>query len=311
MDTLDNIRTFLAVVKTGNFSAAARSLETVPSVVAKRVDQLEHRLKVQLFRRSTRRIELTEIGDRYYPRFLQIVTDVDSAFKDVAVAREKLEGRLRIKCPTTLSIMHFGDVLTGFQRAHRGVHMELVLMDRSVNPLEEGFDVAIGALPSSYASVVDIPLCAMPRVLVASPAYLEKAGVPRHPRDLLEHDCVAFLATGSHWRFDGPSGPVDVDVQTSFSVNDSHVLLSAVEKDLGITMMARHIARPSIQAGRVVEVLADYAVPSLWVKALVPENRRRNPAVQAVVQWLIEASHPVAPWDRTIAAEDSSSTLVA
>jgi DNA-binding transcriptional LysR family regulator len=298
MDTLDNIRTFLAVVKAGSFSAAARAMDTVPSVIAKRVDQLEHRLKVQLFRRSTRRIELTEIGDRYYPRFLQIVTDVDNAFKDVAVARERLEGRLRIKCPTTLTIQHFGDALTAFQRSHPGVHMELILMDRSVNPLEEGFDIAIGALPSSYQSVIDIPLCPMPRVLVASPAYLEKAGIPMHPRDLPEHDCVAFLATGSVWRFDAESGPIDIEVQTSFSVNDSHVLLSAVEKDLGITMMARHIARPSMETGRVVEVLPDFPVPDLWVKAMVPENRRRNPAVQAVVEWLIEAAQPVAPWDR-------------
>jgi DNA-binding transcriptional LysR family regulator len=301
MDTLDNIRTFLAVVKAGNFSAAARAMDTVPSVIAKRVDQLEHRLKVQLFNRSTRRIELTEIGERYYPRFLQIVTDVDNAFKDVAVARERLEGRLRIKCPTTLTIQHFGDALTGFQRSHPGVHMELVLMDRSVNPLEEGFDIAIGALPSSYQSVIDIPLCPMPRVLVASPAYLERTGIPRHPRDLPEHDCVAFLATGSVWRFETPTGPIDVDVQTSFSVNDSHVLLSAVEKDLGITMMAKHIARESIREGRVVEVLAEFPVPDLWVKALVPENRRRNPAVQAVVEWLIEAAQPVAPWDRIAA----------
>jgi DNA-binding transcriptional LysR family regulator len=180
--------------------------------------------------------------------------------------------------------------------------MELILMDRSVNPLEEGFDIAIGALPSSYQSVIDIPLCPMPRVLVASPAYLEKAGMPMHPRDLPEHDCVAFLATGSAWRFDAESGPIDIEVQTSFSVNDSHVLLSAVEKDLGITMMARHIARPSIEAGKVVEVLPDFPVPDLWVKAMVPENRRRNPAVQAVVEWLIEASQPVAPWDRPLAS---------
>jgi DNA-binding transcriptional LysR family regulator len=97
----------------------------------------------------------------------------------------RLEERLRIKCPTTLTIMHFGDLLTRFQAAHPGVKMELVLIDRSVNPVEEAFDLAIGALPTSYANVVDIPLCPMPRTIVASPGYLERAGTPRHPRDRL------------------------------------------------------------------------------------------------------------------------------
>lgn len=297
MDVLDNIRTFLAVAKAGSFSAAARTMDTVPSVVAKRIDQLEHRLKVRLFLRSTRKIVLTEVGERYYPRFLQIVTDVDHAFKDVAGAQSRLEEKLRIKCPTTLTLVHFGDILIEFQRRYPGVRTELVLMDRSVNPLEEGFDIAIGALPSSYANVIDIPLCEMPRVLVASPAYLDRTGTPRHPRDLMQHDCVAFQATGSTWHLQGPTGPIDVEVPTNFSVNDSHVLLRAVEKDLGITMMARHIARESLNAGRVVEVLPDYPVPSLWVKALVPENRRRNPAVHAALEWFLAACQPVAPWD--------------
>ncbi len=301
MDTLENIRTFLAVVKGGNFSVAARALGTVPSVVAKRIDQLEHRLKVKLFERSTRRIKPTEIGERYYPRFLEIITEIDHAFNDAVKTRGQLEGRLRIKCPTTLVTLHYGEVLARFQRAHPSVHLELVLMDRSVNPLEEGFDVAIGAMPTAYPSVVDIPLCTMPRMVIASPGYLARAGVPEHPRDLANHDCVAFLTAGTQWHFEGPDGPNDVDVQISFSTNDSQVLLIAAEKDLGVTMMARHIAIAGIEAGSVVEVLPGYTVPDLWIKALVPENRRHNPAVRAVLDWLIDASQPIAPWDRQAA----------
>lgn len=301
MDTLENIRTFLAVVKGGNFSVAARAMGTVPSVVAKRIDQLEHRLKARLFERSTRRIMTTEIGERYYPKFLQIITEVDRAFNDALKTRGQLEGRLRIKCPTTLVTLHYGAVLARFQREHPGVHVELVLMDRSVNPLEEGFDVAIGAMPTAYPSVVDIPLCTMPRMLIASPDYLERAGVPEHPRDLAKHECVAFLTAGTQWHFDGPDGPNDVDVGVSFSTNDSQVLLIAAEMGLGVTMMARYVATPGIEAGSVVEVLPGYTVPDLWIKALVPESRRHNPVVRAVIDWLIDASQPVAPWDRQAA----------
>lgn len=298
MDTLDNMRTFLTVVRAGSFSAAARTLNTVPSVVAKRIGQLEHRLKAPLFIRSTRSLQLTEIGERYHPRFLSLVTEVDDAFRDVAGSGERLQERVRIKCPTTLTVDYFGSVLTAFQQHHPGVRMELVLMDRSVNPAEEGFDIAIGALPSSYAGVVDVPLCPMPRAVVASPGYLQKAGMPDHPRDLAQHQCLCFLATGANWRFSGPQGAVDVDVPSAFGVNDSHVLLSAVERDLGVALLARHIARRSVTAGRIVEILTDFSVPDLWVKALVPEHRRRSPTVQAVLRWLAEASQPDAPWDR-------------
>jgi len=298
MDMLENIRTFLTVVRTNNFSAAARAMDTVPSVVAKRVGQLEHRLKARLFARSTRRLTLTEVGERYYPRFLAIIAEVDKAMDDLAGSRARLEERLRIKCPTTLAVSYFGDVFASFQHAHPGVRLDLILMDRSVNPVEEGYDLAIGALPSSYAGVTDIPLCAMPRIIVASPAYLARAGTPAHPRELMEHDCLAFRATGSLWHFEGPAGMIDVDVPTIFSVNDSHVLLNAVEKDLGITLIARHIARRALQQGNVVPLLRNYPIPDLWVKALVPDSRRENAAVQALLKWLIDASQPVAPWDR-------------
>lgn len=298
MDTLDNLRTFLTVVRSGSFSAAARSMDTVPSVVTKRINQLEHQLKVTLFVRSTRKLELTDAGERYYPRLQSIVSDMDNALKDLASSKSTLQERLRIKCPTTLTIQYFGQVLTSFQKAHPGVRMELVLMDRSVNPIEEGFDIAIGALPASYADVMDIPLCPMPRVVVAAPSYLEKAGSPEHPRDLIHHDCLTFLATGTSWFFAGASGTINVDVKPLVSVNDSLVLMSAVENGLGISIVARHIARPSLQSGRVIQLLEDFPIPDLWVKALVPQNRRASPAVQEALRWLKDATQPLAPWDR-------------
>lgn len=298
MDTIDNMRTFIAVVRAGSFSAAARALDTVPSVVAKRVGHLEHRLEAQLFIRSTRSLDLTEAGAHYHRRFIALLADIDTVFREGAGKAPGLQERLRIKCPTTITVSHFGNMLTEFQRLNPGVRMEIVLLDRSVNPIEEGFDISIGALPATFANVVDIPLCPLRRTAIASPGYLERAGHPAHPRDLARHSCLCFLATGTTWRFEGAQGGIHVDVPSTFGVNDSHVLLSAVEKDLGVAVMARHLVRDRIETGRLIEVLPDFPVPELWVRALVPENRRRNPAVQAVLQWLIDGSQPVAPWDR-------------
>lgn len=298
MDTLENMRTFIAVVRAGSFSAAARALDTVPSVVAKRIGQLEHRVKAKLFNRSTRSLELTEAGAHYVRRFTPLVVDIESAFREGSSLGQGLKERLRIKVPTTLTVSHFGDMLTEFQKKNPGVRMEVMLMDRSVNPMEEGYDLAIGALPATYANVVDIPLCRLRRVTVSSPGYLARAGIPKHPSDLSEHSCLSYLATGNSWRFEGAQGGITVDVPSTFGANDTHVLLNALEKDLGIAIMARHIARDSIRAGRLVEILTDYAVPDLWVRALVPESRRHNPAVEALLNWLVEASQPISPWDR-------------
>lgn len=306
MDTLNNLRTFLTVVRTGSFSAASRSLNTVPSVVAKRINQLEHHLKVRLFSRSTRKLVLTEAGERYYPRLLSIITEMDHALKDLASSRSALQERLRIKCSTTLAIQHFGHVFTSFQKANPGVSLDLVLMDRSVNPIEEGFDIAIGALPSSYADVMDVPLCPMSRIAIAAPDYLARVELPQHPRDLTGHDCLTFLATGTSWFFEGPSGTINVDVNSKISVNDSLVLMDAVENGLGISVVARHIAMPSIRQGKVVRILEDFPIPDLWVKALVPQNRRGSPAVREVLNWLKEASQPLAPWDRETAAHPNT-----
>lgn len=292
MDTLDNIRTFLAVVRHGSFSATARALNTVPSVVSKRVSQLEHLLKTKLLRRSTRELHLTESGRFFNERFIGILAELDGALRDGLAEATMLQEHLRIKSPTTLAMYYIGDVLVDFRSNHPGVRIDIVLMDRSVNPIEEGFDIAIGAIPITYPNVTDIPLFPVKRLLVASPAYLKAHGTPEHPRDLAQHDCIIFTATGSAWEFESPSGTVRVQVQNTFNANDSTMLLKAVERDLGIAILASYIAQPAVNSGRVVTVLPDFRLPDLMVKAMVPENRRSNAAVQALVQRLVEATRP-------------------
>lgn len=298
MDTIDNMRAFLAVVRAGSFSAAARNLDTVPSVISKKVNRLEDQVGAPLFLRSTRKLELTETGEQVYPRFLSIVTEVSDAFADLRANASPMAGTLRVKCPTTLCVLHFGRIITEFQAAHPQARIDLVLMDRSVNPMEEGFDIAIGAIPSSYPNVDAIPLCAYPRSTVASPGYLARAGELSHPRHLLEHDCLTFHPVGSNWVFEGTQGPVSVEINSRFSVNDSQVLVEAALADLGVAVVADYMARPHVARGTLCRVLTDYAVPDLWVSAWVPVQRAKDRLVLAMCDWLRAAVQPVAPWDR-------------
>lgn len=301
MDTIDNMRTFLAVVRAGSFSAAARNLDTVPSVISKKINRLEDQIGTPLFIRSTRKLQLTETGERVHPRFLSIVAEVSDTFADMRDAASPMEGTLRIKCPTTLCVLHFGRIITQFQAAHPKARIDLVLMDRSVNPLEEGFDIALGAIPSSYPNVEAIPLCPYPRLMIASQTYLARAPELTHPRHLLAHDCLTFHPTGSNWVFEGDQGPVSVEIHSRFSVNDSLVLVESVLADLGVAVVAEYLARPHIARGALEVVLPEYKVPDLWISAWVPATRTQDRLVMAMCDWLARAVHPLAPWDRPVA----------
>jgi DNA-binding transcriptional LysR family regulator len=289
MDTLLNIRAFLTTARAGSFSAAARELGVAPSVVIKRINRLEDQMRARLFLRSTRRLVLTEAGERARPRYHAILTEVEEALSGQQPGGDGgIAGHLRIKSPTTIGILRLGGVLADFQVAHPRVTIEVSLVDRSVNPVEEGFDIAIGALPVSYAHVVDQPLCPFPRLLCAAPEYLARRGAPRQPSELPDHDCLAYLATGSAWSFASPRGLVTVDVRPRFSASDSQVLLHAARRGLGLAVLSRDVAEPALAEGALEPVMQDFPVAPLWLKALVPEGRMGRAPVRAMLAWLRE-----------------------
>jgi DNA-binding transcriptional LysR family regulator len=298
MDTLLNIKAFLTTARAGSFSAAARQLGVAPSVITKRISRLEDQMDAKLFLRSTRQLLLTDVGERYLPRYQAIVGEVEEALSGAAELASGVEGHLRIKAPTTVTINYLGTILSDFQDVHPGVSLEVVLVDRSVNPIEEGYDVAIGALPASYANVIDEPLCPYPRVLCAAPDYLDRRGAPQHPRDLVDHDCLTFHATGSTWSFESPRGRINVEVRTRFSANDTQILHDIACRSRGIAVVAEYIARQSLASKRLVPVLPAFPVAELWLKALVPLNKSRKPAMQALISYLKQELQPVPPWDR-------------
>ncbi len=286
MDTLLNIRTFLSVARAGSLSGAARQLGVATSVISKRLNRLEDEMRSQLFIRSTRKLELTETGERYIARYQAIVAEIDDALSGASASSQQIEGHLRIKCPTTLTILHFGAILSDFLQAHPKVSIEIILIDRSVNPNEEGFDIAFGALPASYANVIDEPLCPNPRVLCAAPSYLERRGEPMHPRDLIDHDCLVFTAIGTSWSFDSPRGTIRVEVRSRYSANDTQVLRGAAINGLGVFVGGRYLVKDAVDQGKLKLLLTDYPVSELWIKALIPQNKIKKAAVQALMRWV-------------------------
>lgn len=290
MDMVANLRAFLTVARYGGFSDAARQLNVVPSVAAKRVSQLEHAIGTKLFERSTRKVVLTEAGERFQTRARGVLAELDDTLAGVRRSADRLEGRIRMMVPTTLHMLVLAKSLGAFQHEREHITLELALVNRSVNPAEEGFDLAVtGHAANSYEGVVDIPLCAYEQALCASPDYLQRRGIPAHPRDLADHDGLFFKALGTAWRFDSAQGELNIDLPARLIADDFLTLRAAAAQGNGIARLPRYVANDAIENGQLVEILPAFPAPRTWFRAHVTQHRARLARITALLDWLKRA----------------------
>jgi DNA-binding transcriptional LysR family regulator len=284
MDNLLNVRTFLAAARLGSFAAAARSFAVSPSVVSKRINQLEHEFRVTLFHRSTRDLRLTEDGARLLPRCMKLLSEYDD-MRDVSAAAE-LSGLLRVDAPGSVTAMVLGPIFCDFLAQNPAVDLDLRLTDRLDNPLARNCDLSIGTRPSIDEDVRDYPLMPYPCAAYAGPAYLQRHGWPTRPRDLVDHHCLVSLLHGRTWHFYGDQGDVGIAVRPRLSVNDTIVLREAVRRNLGIAILPVFIAENDLADGTLVHVLTAFRPPPMWIKAQVPVQKAAKPAVTALLDFL-------------------------
>lgn len=286
MDYVSHIQTFMAVVRGGSFSEAARALGVVPSMVAKRIASLEQHLNTRLFERTTRKVHLTEAGEKFHAKAASVVADLEELLDTVERDDGKLEGHIRLMAPTTLGIQRLGPLLNEFLAQNPRITLEVALVDRSTNPAEAGFDLAISGRLASYEGVVDLPLRPVQPTLCASPRYLAEHPAIEHPRDLTGHTCLVFSATGSDWHFQSSRGVISVDVQARLLADDNMTLLDAVRQSLGVAILPNYVVQDDLRAGTLVAVLPRFPPQENWFKAYVPKRRMKVKRVQALVEWL-------------------------
>ncbi|MCI5078604.1 LysR family transcriptional regulator [Oricola sp.] len=293
MPLLIDIKAFLSSARLGGFSSAAREIGTTPSVVSKRVGRLEDEIGTRLFKRTTRALTLTPDGEKLQPRLQQLVAELE----DTLYNRERkgMRGTLRVRATTTIGAAYVGESVNRFQARHPDMTIELLLIDRPVNPLEEGFDISLGALPQSFGGVVEIPICPYPRLLVAAPAYLKKRYHPQTPADIVGHDCLAFVPVGHTWTFSGPSGPISLDIHARYTVNDSRILVDAATKGLGLAIVPEFLARQPLKDGRLVTLMPDFPVIPIWFKAMIPRHKASRPELAAFIEHIRSDFDPP-PW---------------
>ncbi|MCC7463866.1 MAG: LysR family transcriptional regulator [Gammaproteobacteria bacterium] len=286
MDNLLNVRTFLSAARLGSFAAASRSLSVAPSVVSKRIGQLEHEFRVALFHRSTRDLRLTEDGARLLPRCLKLVAEYDDMRS--VTSNETISGLLRIDAPGSLTAMILGPLFCDFLAAHPAVSLDLRLTDRLDNPLTRTCDLTIGTRPSIHEGVRDYPLMPYPCTAFASCAYVQRSGCPDHPRDLARHSCLVSLLHGRTWHFYSDEGDVGVTVIPRLSVNDTIVLRESVRRGLGIAILPEFLVEEDLAAGTLQPVMAHFRPSPMWIKAQVSTQKAVKPGVSALLEFLHE-----------------------
>lgn len=296
MDTLENMKTLVAVADSGSFSEAARRTGVATSVVKKRVDQLEMRVGVPLFERSTRSMRLTDAGQFHLPRIRRAVEQMEEVLANVGARPTRLAGHMRIKVPTTLMALYLTEMLNAFQRQHREIFLDVLVVDRPVNPAEEGFDLAIGMLPSTYFCVHDEALCAVQRMVVASPGYIKRRGRPATPKALASHDTLNYEGTGASWNFVGPAGTVAIRLDHKLNSNYGQHLLSAARAGNGIACLSSYVVLPHIESGALEALLPEYPIPEFHIRMQIPEDRLELPRVQALASYLKSRFVPRPPW---------------
>lgn len=286
MDRISHIQTFIAVVRCGSFSEAARHIGVVPSMVAKRIASLEQHMNTRLFERTTRKVNLTEAGEKFHAKAIGVVAELEALLDSVERDDDKLQGHIRLMAPTTLGIQRLGPLLNEFLNQNPRITLEMTLVDRSTNPAENGFDLAISGRLASYEGVIDLPLRPVCPTLCASPQYLSVHPDIEHPRDLTHQNCLVFSATGSIWNFQSAKGVISVEVQPRLLADDNMTILDATLRSLGVSILPGYVVETHLQRGTLVALLPKFPPQENGFKAYVPRRRLKVARVHALIEWL-------------------------
>ena len=287
MDRTDAIAVFIAVADHGSFAAAARRLGRSPASVTRAVADLESRLGVRLLTRTTRAVSTTEAGQRFLGGAKRVLADLDEIERAAAGQGTAPRGELRLTAPILFGRLHVLPIVTAFLDRFPEVQAALALVDRPVDLVEEGLDVAvrIGALGAS--SAVATRVGALRRIVVASPNYLARRGTPQRPADLTDHAVVAFsgIAGVEHWVFREAAGDVNVAIRPRLVVSTAEAAIDAARAGFGVTRVLSYQAAEDVARGSLLRVLPGYEGDEVPIHLVYPGGRHPPPKLRAFLDF--------------------------
>jgi DNA-binding transcriptional LysR family regulator len=293
MDLLQNMRIFVRVCETGSYTTASYGMSVTTAHASRAIAALETHLRTRLLNRTTRRIAVTEAGERYRQRCEEILASVDQAEAEAADAHARPHGRLRIHATSGVGQHYVVPAIAQYQLRHPGVSVELTLAQRIPDLLDEGYDIALALAPALPDSgLVSQHLGRTYSILCAAPGYLLQYGVPQQPADLTHYNCVRLLTTifpSDRWIITGPGGEQTVSFDAStFQVNTSEALAAWIRGGGGIAPLPVPCALPGLREGKLIRVLPQHRLQELNIYALYASRQYLDAKIKTWVELLRE-----------------------
>ena len=295
MDTIDGIKTVIAVIETGSFTAASERLGMSKALVSKYVGEVEESLGVRLLNRSTRRLALTEAGQRYYDQALPLLEEFIEMVDNVTGEQSSPRGLLRISVPVTFGEMSLAPLIPKFLKAYPDIGVDLQLSDKMIDMLEEGIDVVIRIGAVDDSNLIAKQIQTLPLTLCASPDYLETYGRPTTPEELskamTKHQCIidSNFRVGKHWPMMSPQQKsTSIEVNSRITANSPRAVKEIALAGGGIGMIPQFIVKDALADGRLEEVLPNYNTLEFGLFAIYPHRRYLSRKVRCFIDFLVK-----------------------
>lgn len=289
MDRLTSLTAFVRVVEAGGFSAAGRKLNMSTTMVSNHVQALEERLGARLLNRTTRKVSLTEVGQAYYDRCTQILSDIEQA-DDIAGAMQSTpRGTLRIHTHTHM-VPFIAPVVADFLKTYAEAKVDHSIGERDVDLIDEGFDLAVRMVPPPDSSLIVRNLATWRHVVCCSHSYLEEHGRPEQLSDLATRNCIrhASYPFGDEWRLlDRKGAPASVKVSGNLLTNSGETLRQAALQGVGVALAAGFLIRDDLDAGRLVRLLPEYRTVEITMNAVYPHRHHLSAKVRTFIDMLV------------------------
>ncbi len=298
VDWLPSLEVFVRVVELESFSKAARLLGVSKSHVSRQLSRLEDRLGARLLHRTTRRLSLTEVGGAFYERCAQILMDAEEAEASVTRAQATPRGTLRVTAPVSFGRHFVFDAVADFMARHAGLQVDLNLSDRTIDLVEEGYDIAIRIGELADSTFIARRLAPARLYLCASPEYLERRGTPTRPEELSAHDCLLYRYRrgGPSWSLRGSEGEVSVRVHGPMRSNSGDALLAAARRGLGLALLPDFTVADDLRAGRLVALPSEWTRTAAAIWLVYPHSRHLSAKVRVFVDYLLDRCGERPPW---------------
>ncbi|MEO6146627.1 MAG: LysR family transcriptional regulator [Sulfuriferula sp.] len=301
MDRLDSMRLFVRVVELGSFSAVAQQMDVARSVVTRQIAALETHLGSKLLARSTRRLSLTSTGASYLEKCREILSLVDAAEASLTDDQQAPRGHIRITLPFSFGIQQLMPMFGDFMAANPAISIELVFNDQRVNLIEGGFDLAIRISDRLDPGDVARKIGGSRAVILAAADYLQRHGRPKHPKELIQHECAGYLLTAhSSWPFIIDGKTQWFPVNGRLKANSGDALLAAAIRGNCITSAPTFMAEQAVRERKLEILLPGFQTSEAGIYAIFPSNRYVPHRVSTLVEYLAQRIGPKPPWDEIL-----------